>query len=159
MEAWNSWDKVSLNTCHGVLSPCGGGGGGSALCFSLKSLRLLLPPLASDDSDDSRDDPSGFLEEDWFELPDPPAVSWVDDALALSFSELLLEAGRGGVLPFCAPVCNLGLLEANDLDVISDEKLEGLDKRKSPGIKNLDRKSGNKGIDFVVSLSPPHIRR
>lgn len=33
LEALNSLRKVSVNTCQGVLSPCGGGGGGSSFFF------------------------------------------------------------------------------------------------------------------------------
>ena len=32
-EAWNSFFRVSVKTCHGVLSPCGGGGGASSFFF------------------------------------------------------------------------------------------------------------------------------
>lgn len=116
---------------------------------------MLLPPLASDDSSE---DPSEFSVEDWLARLDSLEVSWVD-VLAFSFSGPLLEAGHSGIFSFGASVPPLWRLGANDLDIISDGELESLDKRKNSGIKELDRELGNKGNNFVVSLSMSHIRR
>ena len=48
-DALNSFDNVSVNTCHGVLSPWGGGGGSSdlAFCSDFASFDFASPEVES----------------------------------------------------------------------------------------------------------------